>query len=214
MRRVPQIALAVAGLLAVLLLVDEAAAATFQGRNVDGRRYQASVLNQDFGLIDAVEVRFQSEHAFVYLHGGGRLVLVLQGWSRAGAGCSLGSFARVGVSRADGRGVMTRIRPIALATAGLLAALLTVGQAAAATFQGRNVDGRRYQASILNHDYGMIDGVEVRFESERAYIYLHGGGRLVLILQDEDIADPRRIPADDLRRGIVWEINVKDLRAR
>ena len=109
---------------------------------------------------------------------------------------------------------MNRIRPIALAIAGLLAALLAAEEAAAATFQGRSVDGRRYQASVLNHDYGLIDGVEVRFQSEHAYVYLHGGGRLVLILQDEEIADPRRIPADDPRRGIVWEIDVKDLRAR
>ena len=109
---------------------------------------------------------------------------------------------------------MHRNRSIVLAGAGLLVALLAAAGATAATFQGRSVDGRRYQASVLNPDYGLIDGVEVRFQSEHAYVYLHGGGRLVLILEDEDIADPRRIPADDPRRGIVWEINVKDLRAR
>jgi hypothetical protein len=109
---------------------------------------------------------------------------------------------------------MSRCRSIVLATSGLLAALLAVEEARAATFQGRSVDGRRYQASVLNHDLGLIDNVEVRFQSERAYVYLRGGGCLVLFLQDEDIADPRRIPADDPRRGVVWEINVKDLRAR
>jgi len=109
---------------------------------------------------------------------------------------------------------MHRIRPIVLAIAGLLAALLSAEEAGAATFQGKNVDGRRYQGSILNHDYGLIDAVEVCFEAERAYVYLRGGGRLVLILEDEEIADPHCIRADDPRRGIVWEINVKDLRAR
>ena len=109
---------------------------------------------------------------------------------------------------------MSQIRPVLLASAGLLAALLAVEEVSAATFQGRSVDGRRYQASVLNQDYGLIDGVEVRFQSEHAFVYLRGGGKLVLILQDEDIADPRRIPADDPQRGIVWEINVKDLRAR
>jgi hypothetical protein len=117
-------------------------------------------------------------------------------------------------SRESGEGVVRRNRSIALAGTGLLAALLAVEEASAATFQGRSVDGRRFQASILNHDYGLIDGVEVCFQSEHAYVYLRGGGRLVLVLQDEDIADPRCIPADDPRRGIVWEINVKDLRAR
>jgi hypothetical protein len=109
---------------------------------------------------------------------------------------------------------MNRIRPISLAIAALLAALLAVEEAAGATFQGRSVDGRRYQASVLNNDYGLIDAVEVRFDSERAFVYLHGGGRLVLVLQDEDIADPHCIRADDPKRGTVWEINVKDLRAR
>jgi hypothetical protein len=109
---------------------------------------------------------------------------------------------------------MSRIRAISLAVAGLLAALLAVDDVAAASFQGRNVDGRRYQASVLNNDYGLIDAVEVCFQSERAYVYLVGGGKLVLVLQDEDIVDPHCIRADDPKRGTVWEINVKDLRAR
>jgi hypothetical protein len=109
---------------------------------------------------------------------------------------------------------MNRIRPIAVAIAVLLASLLVVEESAAATFRGQSVDGRRYHASVLNNDYGLIDAVEVLFESERAYVYLRGGGRLVLVLQDEDISDPHCIRADDPRRGIVWEINVKDLRTR
>ncbi len=109
---------------------------------------------------------------------------------------------------------MHRNRWTALSCAGVLVALLAVRGASAATFQGRNVDGRRFQASILNYDYGLVDPVEVRFQAEHAYVYLRGGGRLMLVLQDEDIADPRCIRADDPRRGVVWEIHVKDLRAR
>jgi hypothetical protein len=109
---------------------------------------------------------------------------------------------------------MNRIRLIAVIFAGVLVAQLAVQGACAATFQGRNVDGRRFQASILNYDYGLIDAIEVSFDAERAYIYLRGGGKLVLILQDEDIADPHCIRADDHRRGVVWEINVKNLRSR
>jgi hypothetical protein len=108
---------------------------------------------------------------------------------------------------------MNRSAPILLALGGLLAALIA-GEAGAATFQGRNVDGPRYQASLLNHDYGMLDAVEVRFQNDHAYVYVHGGGRLVLFLQEEDIADPHHILADDPRRGVVWEMNVKDLRGR
>jgi hypothetical protein len=97
-------------------------------------------------------------------------------------------------------------------------AALAVGLAAttspAATYHGRSVDSRSYRGSILNYDYGLIDNVEVRFNSEHAYVQLHGGGRLVLILHDEDITDPHRIPADDPQRGIVWEISLTDLGPR
>ncbi len=54
----------------------------------------------------------------------------------------------------------------------------------------------------------------MRFHAEHAFIYLRGGGRIVLILQDETITDPHRIPADDPQRGVVWEISVMDLGGR
>jgi hypothetical protein len=103
-------------------------------------------------------------------------------------------------------------RILAVLVASLTTALV-VASSSAASFRGRSVDERRYQGSVLNYDYGLIDGVEVKFHAEHAYIYLRGGGRLVLILQDETIADPHRIPADDPLRGVVWEISVTDLGA-
>lgn len=109
---------------------------------------------------------------------------------------------------------MNRITRYALAALGLLAGLLAAGPALPATYQGRNLDGKRFQASILNQDYGLVDNVEVKFHDEHAYVYLRGGWRLVLILQEEEITDPHHIPADDLRRGITWEINLKELIGR
>ena len=103
---------------------------------------------------------------------------------------------------------------LAPAAAGLLLVALLAAPAWPATFQGRSLDGRRYQGSILNSDYGLIDGVEIKFHDEHAFVYLHGGGRIVLILEDEEITDPHRIPASDPLRGIVWEISVKDLGGR
>lgn len=104
-----------------------------------------------------------------------------------------------------------RILTVVLAA---LAAVVAATASPAATYRGRSVDDRRYQGSILNYDYGLIDGVEVRFHAEHAFIYLRGGGRIVLILQDETITDPHRIPADDPQRGVVWEISVMDLGGR
>jgi hypothetical protein len=110
---------------------------------------------------------------------------------------------------------MTRIPAVASAALVFLwLALLAASTAHSATYQGRNVDGKRYQGSVLNNDYGLIDDVEIKFHGDHAYVYLHGGGRLVLILDEEEIVDPHRIPASDIKRGIVWEINVKDLVGR
>lgn len=99
--------------------------------------------------------------------------------------------------------------PLLLAALGLAAA---AGALRAAVYQGRNVDGRHYQGSIVNYDYGAYDNLDIQFHGERVFVTFPAGGRLVLILDDEEIQDPHHIRADDPRRGIAWEIDVKDLR--
>ncbi len=105
-----------------------------------------------------------------------------------------------------------RVAGIAL-PALLALALLAAGVAPlrAAVYQGRIVDGHRYHASIVNYDYGAYDNVEVQFHGDRAFVYFPEGGRLVLILEEEEIQDPHHIRTEDPRRGIAWEIDVKDL---
>jgi len=105
---------------------------------------------------------------------------------------------------------MSRFTTHALAVLALFTALLAARAVSAATYHGRSVDGKRYHASILNNDYGVIDNVEVKFHDETVYVYLRNG-RLVLLLEDEEIADPHHILAEDVRRGITWEINVREL---
>ena len=93
-------------------------------------------------------------------------------------------------------------------------ACLFATAAAAASHKGRSVDGQRYHGSVLNNDYGSYEGVEIKFQGDHAFVYFAAGGRLVLILDDEEIVDPHSIYAHDPRRGISWEIDVKDLSAR
>jgi hypothetical protein len=109
---------------------------------------------------------------------------------------------------------MRRTPPIALAVLGLLTGALAASVALPATYHGRDLDGRRYQASVLNADFGQIDNAEVRFQGDHAYVYIHGRTRLLLILEDEEIVDPHRIPAEDPRHGITWEIDLKELAGR
>ncbi len=106
---------------------------------------------------------------------------------------------------------MSRTSASAWAAAATLALALVAGAAVAASYRGESLDGKRYQASILNADFGRYDNVEVRFQGDHAYVYMHGRSRLVLILEDEEITDPHRIPADDPRHGVTWEIDLREL---
>jgi hypothetical protein len=106
---------------------------------------------------------------------------------------------------------MVRAVAVAALVSSCIAGPLAASPAGAATWRGHSVDGRRFAGSILNADIGKIDGVEIRFRDDHAYVNIRGYGRLVLILEDEEITDPHRILGDDLRRGVVWEIDVQDL---
>ncbi len=61
-----------------LAAISPARAATYQGRSVDGPRYHAKLMNNDYGSYPSVEVRFQGDRATVYFPAGGRIVLTLQ----------------------------------------------------------------------------------------------------------------------------------------
>ena len=103
---------------------------------------------------------------------------------------------------------MLRIR---IGSAVLLAVLLPV-VASAATFRGKSVDGRRFSASIMNDDFGAYPNVEVKFNGHNATVYFSGSTQIQLVLEDEDISDSRHIFAHDDRRGVQWEIDIRNLR--
>jgi hypothetical protein len=104
-------------------------------------------------------------------------------------------------------------RPLALLVLAATLAAATV-PARAAVWQGRNVDGRTWHCDAMTNDFGRFNGCEVRFNGERAYLTLASGTRIILILEDEIIADPHQVVAFDHRRGIRWELDVHDLSGR
>ncbi len=100
----------------------------------------------------------------------------------------------------------------ALACALLAATLLCAAVPAhAATYRGRNVDRRTWHCNASTNDYGVFRDCEVRFDGERAYLTLPSGLRIVLILDEEHISDPREVVAFDHKRGLRWELDVLDL---
>ena len=96
--------------------------------------------------------------------------------------------------------------------AGFLLAVLLPASAFAATYRGRTIDGHRFSADILNDDFGALTGAEVKFSGWNVTVYLRGNSQLHLVLEDEDIADPRHVRAHDDTRGTDWEIDVRNLR--
>lgn len=93
----------------------------------------------------------------------------------------------------------------------ILGVSLVAATAHGAAYHNRNIDGRHYIGTIANGDYGSYENAEVRFQGDHAYVRFPGGGRLVLILEDEEIVDPHSILGHDPRRGIMWELDLKDL---
>ena len=96
-------------------------------------------------------------------------------------------------------------------TSTLLLVLMLPAAGTAATWKGRSVDGPRFNASIVHDDFGAISNVDVKFSGHDLTVYLRGT-QLYLVLDDEEIADPRHIMARDNRRGITWEVDVRNLR--
>ncbi len=98
------------------------------------------------------------------------------------------------------------------ATAALLVVCILPVAASAASLHGRSIDGPRFSASIVNDDFGAIPNVEVKFWGPNVTVFLRGNSQLHLLLTEEDISDPRHIVAHDDRRGVDWEIDVRNLR--
>lgn len=106
---------------------------------------------------------------------------------------------------------MLRMPIAAAAIAGLVVASMAI-PAHAATYRGRSVDGPRYSARIENADLGSVEQVEIKFSGSNATVFLRSGSQIYLELDDEEITDPRHIDARDHKRGVTWEISVRNLR--
>jgi len=90
-------------------------------------------------------------------------------------------------------------------------AVLLPATAPAATFHGRNVDGRWYDGKATSTTYGAFN-CQLRFNGDRVFIRPLGSGiQIVGVLDDEAIADPHEIVAHDPRRGVDWTIDCFDL---
>ena len=85
----------------------------------------------------------------------------------------------------------------------LLLICLLVVASSGATYKGKNIDGKKYSASIRSEKKVFSGSVE--FDGEFAYLSFNG--QLITVkLENESIDDLRHIPANDKTHH--WEISV------
>ena len=87
----------------------------------------------------------------------------------------------------------------------LLLICLLVVASSGATYKGKNIDGKKYSASIRSEKKVFSGSVE--FDGEFAYLSFNG--QIITVrLENETIEDLQRIPAND--KAHHWEISINE----
>jgi len=94
---------------------------------------------------------------------------------------------------------------------GMFALVLAVSPVSAAEYNGENIDGIRFDATVYSYGTGRYYDVQLEFDGDEATIYFSNGGHIVVTLDDEEIDDPHDISAYDYRRAVYWDLDVDGL---
>lgn len=93
-----------------------------------------------------------------------------------------------------------------------LALLACATPAGAATFEGRNIDGRWYEGRAVSTTYGAYR-CQIQFHGDRVFFRPEGTSvQIVADLDEEVISDPHDILARDPKRGVNWTLEVFNIR--
>ena len=95
----------------------------------------------------------------------------------------------------------------------ILAALVCIVNrpCAAAEYNGCNIDGQTFDATVFSYSSGNYCSVEVEFDGDHATIYFPKGGYLTVTLDDEEIDDPHDISAYDYEHAGYWDLDLDGL---
>ncbi|MCR4424113.1 MAG: hypothetical protein WHU95_07235 [candidate division WOR-3 bacterium] len=81
----------------------------------------------------------------------------------------------------------------------------------AAEYNGQNIDGIIFSATVYSYSTGEYYYVDVEFDRDEATIYFQDGGYITVSLDGEEIDDPHNILAYDYQRSVFWDIDVDGL---
>jgi hypothetical protein len=81
----------------------------------------------------------------------------------------------------------------------------------AAEYQGQNIDGQVYDATVFSYATGQYYNASGEFDGDEAIIFFANGGSIKVTLDDEEIDDPQSISAFDYNKGAYWDLDVDGL---
>jgi hypothetical protein len=98
----------------------------------------------------------------------------------------------------------------------ILQIILIIGMlslsALSATYRGKSIDGKRYNAEIYSYGTSKYYDVAVSFKGSDCTIHWSNGGRITIDLDDEDIEDPHDISAFDYKKATYYDIDLVDFK--
>jgi len=81
----------------------------------------------------------------------------------------------------------------------------------AAEYQGKNIDGERFDCTAYSYSTSKYYYGHVEFNGDEATVYLPSGGYVLLTLDDEELDDPSSISAFDYKNSVFWDLEVDEL---
>ena len=93
----------------------------------------------------------------------------------------------------------------------ILSTIFLISILNSAEYNGRNIDGERYDATVYSYSTSHYYNVEVEFDGEDVTIYFSNGGHITVTMDCEEIEDPHDISAYDYKNSVYWDIDVDGL---
>ena len=74
-----------------------------------------------------------------------------------------------------------------------MAVLVSMPRAIAAEYEGRNIDGRTFEAQVFSYETGGLYDIQVEFRKKRAIMTFAGGSKQKIRLRNPVITNPQQI---------------------
>ncbi|MGB7417023.1 MAG: hypothetical protein WA902_22710 [Thermosynechococcaceae cyanobacterium] len=105
------------------------------------------------------------------------------------------------------------MKPLGVALLIFTAIFSSPGEALAAEYQGKNIDGKLFEATAYSYETGGLYEIQVRFDERQATMIFAGGSKKTIQLNQSVVTDPDHIEGSKqgfLTIGGLFSIGVAD----